>query len=141
MSVVNDRSAGRSRLQTSWDIAIDDFIDGIPEQESSTMKEITRSLADSLVARSPVDTGRFRSSWQCGINGSTSDDVEFSKDGGEAVTARVAEALSGLKEGDSVSLFSNCPYAARLEYGHSGQAPQGFCLQAIEDVKRKFKKN
>lgn len=66
-----------------------------------------------VVTRSPVDTGLFKGSW--GIQEGTPYNVQPSG---------LDTALRWNGDG-SVFIANNLPYAVPLEYGHSGQAPNG----------------
>jgi hypothetical protein len=88
-------------------------------------RKICLDLLSSLIKKSPVDTGRFRGNWQVGymrINGAT--DSPDDKNGGAAI-GRGLSVLSSISVGGVVYLTNSLPYAIRLEYGWSKQAPNG----------------
>ncbi len=88
-------------------------------------------LQSSMVEKSPVDTGRFRGNWNCGIGAvdvGTTDSVDPS---GGVVMGRTVTALNKWKLGDTIFLTNSLPYARPLEYGHSKQAPQGMVRLTI----------
>lgn len=73
--------------------------------------------------------GRFRGNWQIGINvlpkGETG---RIDKNGADTIAAgeQALEAItSGKRFVNSIYWANNVPYALRLEYGHSKQAPNG----------------
>ena len=81
-------------------------------------------IANELIERSPVNTGRFRANWMSGygaVNYTTTADTD--KDGTET-SGRIA---SGLMQWDGATLYvtNSLPYAQRLEDGWSKQAPGG----------------
>lgn len=81
-------------------------------------------VAQGTVLGSPVDTGRFRANWQFGrvLPQGTLDQVDKS---GAAAIARMAGQVTSVKAGGEVWIVNNLPYAGRLEYGYSQQAPSG----------------
>jgi hypothetical protein len=87
--------------------------------------KICLDLFRSLVMKSPVDTGRFRGNWQIGVGAVNLDmSSEVDKAGGR-VLANGTMTLLSVKAGGIIYLTNSLPYAIRLEYGSSQQAPQG----------------
>lgn len=86
-----------------------------------TIRDVVLEVGARIVARSPVDTGRFRSNWFVSRGGPMS-----------GVTERNAGVLNGTEQvpsrgvaGAVYYIQNNLPYAWRLEMGHSDQAPMG----------------
>lgn len=81
-------------------------------------------VAQGTVMGSPVDTGRFRANWQFGkvLPQGTLDQVDKT---GAATIARMAGQVTSVKAGGEVWIVNNLPYAGKLEYGYSLQAPNG----------------
>jgi len=82
-------------------------------------------LQTSMVQLSPVDTGRFRNNWNCGIGVVVQTTTETTDREGTGALGRTAEALGSWKPGQTIYLTNSLPYAKPLEYGHSSQAPSG----------------
>lgn len=103
-----------------------------------------------VLLRSPVDTGRFRSSWRVAVNG-LDDSVaeELPKDTASAAgvsqgsdptpteIARGNDILSA-RFGDTINITNNLPYAVPIEEGHSGQAPQGVLRLSFDELVAEF---
>ena len=95
----------------------------------TTRRGVCIQLFSDVVALSPVDEGRFRGNWQTSvaspISGTTDrlDRASYGSPPGSDVKAEINNNLGQL--GDVVYFTNNLPYALRLEYGHSGQAPAG----------------
>ena len=93
------------------------------------------NLLAQMVATSPVDTGRFKSNWQTGVGslnadtGSTTDSV-----------GRFDSVIGGWTAGQSIWLTNSLPYAYRLEYGWSKQAPGGMVRIALADFQQSIRK-
>ena len=88
------------------------------------VRKATLDIHSSVVDMSPVDTGRFKGNWNIAY-GSPDLTVTTNLDpsGSDAKSKALAAAAS--YNGQSVYITNNLPYAIPLEYGHSGQAPQG----------------
>ena len=100
------------------------------------MEQLLRSVVSDVDTRckleSPVDTGRFRMSWQVGENAAP---------GGQAPEGNYPNmpALTRLnydKEtlGNVYSVHNNLPYAEPLANGTSGQAPAGWVQLIAKDA-------
>lgn len=88
----------------------------------------------SLVLKSPVDTGRFRANWVMGVGAvDRSTSVATSKDGSAAI-ARIAEQMQTQEEGTVFYITNSLPYARPLEYGHSKQAPNGMVRLTVVEL-------
>lgn len=91
-------------------------------------KKVSLEAFRDVILMSPVDTGRFRGNWQCAVGPGASfvpDTGKLDPNGATAL-AGVQMKVEGLKLEDSaIWLVNNLPYARRLEYGWSKQAPGG----------------
>lgn len=90
------------------------------------------TVGNDMAPGTPVATGFARNSWAVGLNGEPAfpqppEKPKALKDAAVAVTApeAMATALLGAKAGDIIYIVSNCVYMEALEFGHSGQAPNG----------------
>lgn len=78
--------------------------------------------------------GRLRGSWQASIGApSTSEPSRIDPSGGDTIAAAAA-ALASFQAGPSIYLTSNVPYASRIEYGWSKQAPNGMVRVSVAEV-------
>lgn len=94
-------------------------------------------LQASMIAKSPVDTGRFKSNWQCGLGGINPDTTATA---GSDALGRTEVVLQAYKPGQSIWLTNNLPYAKRLENGWSQQAPSGMVRLTVQDFKYAVKR-
>lgn len=89
-------------------------------------------VGGSIIAKSPVDTGRFRANWMSaygGIDSGTTDTVSTS--GAESI-GRLDAKLNGLAAGQVFYFTNSLPYAQRLEYdAWSQQAPAGMVRLSV----------
>tara|TARA_R110002096_G_scaffold379758_2_gene573754 strand:- start:4227 stop:4613 length:387 start_codon:yes stop_codon:yes gene_type:complete len=83
-----------------------------------------KSIAKDTVAGSPIDTGRFKSNWNASL-GSPDLAIDKTEGGGFIPVA------NKLRIGDIFYFVNNLPYALRLEFGYSDQAPSGMVRLAI----------
>lgn len=103
------------------------------EQQLEKLLRVAVLETDSrLKQASPVDTGRFRASWQVGEN---------SADGGEKPEGSYSStpAIDRIgyqqeKLGNVYSVHNNLPYAEPLANGSSKQAPAGWVQGIAKDI-------
>ena len=89
----------------------------------ATVLETDRRLKE----RSPVDTGRFRFSWQIGENSSSGTPAPPGQYRGTAAPPLAINYQAGQERlGNVYSVHNNLPYAEPLAQGHSQQAPAGW---------------
>lgn len=113
-------------------------------------KRLTLEAFTRVVARSPVDTGRFRGNWQVGVgtrpDGIVATATSPGRQPGDAVrepipasgaeTGEALAAVAALNERiDKTYVVNNLPYAEALENGHSGQAPTGMVAVTVEELR------
>lgn len=124
-------------------------IEAAKGQQEVAIKKIVIDFFSDVIAKSPVDTGRFRGNWQCGINSrptgtvSDVDKTPAGSAGGNTVTQMAVKVLTanGVKE---FWLVNNLPYAGVLEYGRangqpgSQQAPAGMVRISLAAFNAKY---
>lgn len=82
-------------------------------------------LFRGVIQTSPVDTGRFRANWQVsGSSPATGTKDSFDKSGNNTAM-EMSTYVNGEKVNLEFTLANNLPYAYKLEFGYSTQAPQG----------------
>ncbi len=91
-------------------------------------------LFGSLVMKSPVDTGRFRSNWQVGDR-----QINVATDSRGSI-ANAAAVLDSMRLGAVIFLTNSLPYAYRLEHGWSKQAPQGMVKLTVVEYRQHIAK-
>lgn len=90
-------------------------------------RKITLEAFSEVILMSPVDTGRFRGNWQCAIGQMPIGEAPFGIEdpSGSIAIALVEELVEKIENFEAIWLVNNLPYARRLEYGWSDQAPGG----------------
>ena len=103
---------------------IGDYMEGQIEQ----LLRVTVLETDSKLKKgSPVDTGRFRVSWQVGENSNNSTPAPPGDYKGTAVPLKGLNYTAGQEKlGNYYSIHNNLPYAEPLANGHSPQADAGW---------------
>ena len=112
----------------------------IAERNKTKMVKVMQNslmrLGGNIVAKSPVDTGRFKNNWMAAYGApDTSTTSNVAKTGfGEgrgAVIGRLKEKINVLDTGQYFFFTNSLPYAERLEYGWSEQSPAGMVRSSI----------
>lgn len=109
------------------------LLDRVGNKAEMVTRKVMLDVYASMVGKSPVDTGRFRGNWQVGFGGiNTSTDSPEDKEGSGAIAAAQGQIMQA-KLGGVIYLTNSLPYARRLEYGWSQQAPQGMVRLTIAE--------
>lgn len=95
-------------------------------------------LTSRIIKRSPVDTGRFRNNWQATVNSPASGLKTGVDKTGEGAVAEARTAVNRLEMGQDFYLSNNLPYAQRLEFGWSQQAPNGMLRLSIAELQARM---
>lgn len=103
------------------------------DQVETVVRKTAFELQASMIEKSPVDTGRFKSNWQVGISAIN---ANTSSAAGSDALGRVMTALEGHKPGNAIWLTNSLPYAKRLENGWSQQAPSGMVRLTLQDFRQ-----
>jgi len=93
-------------------------------------------IGGAIVAKSPVDSGRFKNNWMSAYGApdeSTTNSFAKTKlgEGRGAVVGRLKAKLDLLDTGQFFYFTNSLPYAERLEYGWSQQAPSGMVRLSV----------
>lgn len=100
------------------------------------VRKTALELQKSMIQMSPVDTGRFKGNWQCGIGAINATNTDAAN---SDALGRTGAVLEGWKAGQTIWLTNSMVYANRLEYGWSKQAPGGVVRLTVQDFSAKVK--
>lgn len=101
------------------------FCDRAKKDPEIVMRAVAIKLFSAIIKSSPVDTGRFRMNWQTsGATPKIGTVAGFDKSGSTAISS-AQTFISNTQVWQEFTLTNNLPYAQRLEYGYSKQAPTG----------------
>lgn len=108
-------------------------------ETETVIKRVMLETFQRVILKSPVDTGRFRANWQTGF-GSYSQTVTDGTDASGTGTIRATVAsVSEMKiDGTTIYLTNSLPYAVRLEYGYSQQAPVGMVRTTLAEITSQY---
>jgi hypothetical protein len=101
-----------------------------------TLLRVTVLETDArLKQQSPVDTGRFRVSWQIGQNAADSASASKGSYGAGITPPKGSNYQPGQEKlGNYYSVHNNLPYAEPLAQGHSPQAPAGWVDRTAREM-------
>ena len=122
----------------TWNNQPSNFTLQLLSEADDLTKKITGDMLQQVVTRSPVDTGAYRSNHRVSIgNVDTSYDASDTSNGAISKGIRTIQAGCGL--GKVVHISNSLPYAAKIEFGHSMQAPNGVYALSFMNVVNKYK--
>lgn len=105
-------------------------IDKTKNKLDTFVKNLAVDIDQSLVLKSPVDTGRFKGNWVLGngsVNASTLETTSPANNEAEINSLNI--------NGQIIYITNSLPYAYRLEYeSWSNQAPSGFVRITMAEV-------
>ena len=117
---------------TTFALDLSKAIEKAKGQTEAVIKKAAFSVFQSVIQKSPVDTGRFRANWNISVGNPDLSTSEATDKTGSASIGKVASGIAQYKLADgSIFLTNNLPYAMRLEDGYSGQAPNGMVRLSI----------
>lgn len=110
---------------SKFTLDIQAFVAKAKKNPETVMRQVSLKLFSAIIKASPVDTGRFRGNWQTtGVTPATGLIAGVDPTGNKAVNS-AATFITNAPGWDTFTLTNNLPYAERLEYGWSKQAPVG----------------
>lgn len=117
-------------------IRVADIGDYASQQMEKLLRVAVFETDARLKAASPVDTGRFRASWQIGENATAPAPDYEGNEGGRNANISPPVRINYQREqlGNVYSVHNNLPYAEPLANGHSKQAPAGWVQGTAKDI-------
>jgi len=109
-----------------------DFEGMITKDLQTNVKSLATKVYNKIVARTPVDTGQARASWNMSKN-----NPDFSTvDTGRGLPAPEAPKITFAGgEYPLIHISNGKPYIWRLENGWSGQAPAGMVQVTLDELR------
>lgn len=109
----------------SFSLDVSAFVEKAKKNPETVIRAVSIRLFSAIIKASPVDTGRFRANWMTSAAApATGISSAVDKSGNTAVQEATNYILNSTTT-NTFTLTNNLPYAERLEYGYSQQAPQG----------------
>jgi len=113
-------------------------IEGFAKFPEQVVRGTVLSMGSKIIERSPVGNpstwkkpkkgyvgGRFRNNWQFSINSPAAGTNQGVDPNGAKANAELKNLANSFDMGQTFYMTNNLPYAVRLEFGWSKQAPQG----------------
>jgi hypothetical protein len=113
-------------------IRVGDIGDYASQQMEKLLRVAVLETDSRLKQASPVDTGRFRVSWQVGENAAPGGEKPAGTYSGTPQIDRIGYREEKL--GNVYSVHNNLPYAEKLANGSSKQAPAGWVQGIAKDI-------
>lgn len=105
-------------------------------------KRSVRKLPKGAAIRAPkgYTGGRFRGNWQVGFDRSPQGETGRTDKAGAETMAAGAAVLAQFKAANNSVIYfvNNVPYAVRLEFGYSKQAPRGMVRITAQEFQKLF---
>lgn len=118
----------------SFSLDIKNFAEKTQQDAHKVKRSVAVTLADLIITRTPVDTGRLRGNWQASISAPAKGELDTTDQQSDK-TLRAAITAFAPETDDSYFLANNLPYAQPIEYGWSKQkAPEGMVRVSIKEV-------
>ena len=116
-----------------FSLDISAWVEKAGDRADLVVRKTSLDLFSKVVLKSPVDTGRFRANWMAGVDSIPTGTTPQTDASGSGAIARMTATVTGARAGDRIYLANNLPYATRLEFGHSKQAPAGMVRTTIDE--------
>jgi hypothetical protein len=116
------------------EIRLDQIGDYVQDRMEQLLRVTVLETDSRLKQASPVDTGRFRVSWQVGENAAPGGQKPEGSYTGTPALDRIGYSQERI--GNVYSVHNNLPYAERLAQGWSGKAPAGWVQGVAKDMQQ-----
>lgn len=122
------------------------YLKVVDKEGTKGIRSVSLQALKMVMKKSPVDKGTFRGNWNVGIN-KIDDSYDYDAGGNTAKYSvdqntfnRGGVIIGGVKIGDGINISNALPYANRLEFGYSDQAPSGMIRTTEHELKLWLKK-
>lgn len=109
----------------SFALDVSKFVEKAKKNPEKVMRQVSIKLFSAIIKASPVDTGRFRMNWMASGGTPATGTTAATDKSGNIATGNATSFVLKATDWREFTLTNNLPYAQRLEYGWSQQAPQG----------------
>lgn len=143
-----------------FSVQVRKFVEAAKADSDLVVRKVCFDMGAKVIMRSPVDTGRFATNWQFGVNVIPVGIKRTGSDAGQkgvlrgraaqkvniagvrkAAVNELTKKTESARAGTVCYFVNNLPYAARLEYeSWSKQAPAGMVGITVEEFDTFFKK-
>ena len=109
----------------SFALDVSKFVEKAKKNPEKVMRQVSIKLFSAIIKASPVDTGRFRMNWMASSGTPAPGITDATDKSGNKATGNATSFVLNASDWREFTLTNNLPYAQRLEYGWSQQAPAG----------------
>lgn len=109
----------------SFALDVSKFVEKAKKNPEKVMRQVSIKLFSAIIKASPVDTGRFRMNWMASGGTPAFGVTDATDKSGNAAIGNATSFVLNATDWRDFTLTNNLPYAQRLEYGWSQQAPAG----------------
>lgn len=109
----------------SFTVDLTRFIEKTKGNADKVVRETTIMLAQSVVVKTPVDTGRARGNWVFGAGSPDISTTENTDKSGAKTISKMVGQIGRTGAGGVTYITNSLPYIERLENGWSDKAPNG----------------
>jgi hypothetical protein len=109
----------------SFALDVSKFVEKAKKSPETVMRQVSIKLFSAIIKASPVDTGRFRMNWMASGGNPASGVTDATDKSGNIAIGNATSFVLKATDWHEFTLTNNLPYAQRLEYGWSQQAPAG----------------
>lgn len=109
----------------SFALDVSKFVEKAKKNPEKVIRQVSIKLFSAIINASPVDTGRFRMNWMASGGTPAFGTTDATDKSGNKATGNATSFVLNASDWREFTLTNNLPYAQRLEYGWSQQAPAG----------------
>lgn len=109
----------------SFALDVSKFVEKAKKNPEKVMRQVSIKLFSAIIKASPVDTGRFRMNWMASGGTPAFGVTDATDKSGNIAIGNATSFVLKAADWREFTLTNNLPYAQRLEYGWSQQAPAG----------------
>lgn len=121
-------------MKMAFDFDISKFRSQLGEAVQKKAERITQQIVNGVIARSPVDSGAFRQSWNVSEGRPIYIQVGRGRGNGSPLPApRIT--VTATTQFPVFYITNGQPYAEELENGSSGQAPAGMVRVTLASIR------
>lgn len=121
-------------MPESFSTQLEGLLNRTRQRMESAVKEIASELGETVVNRTPVDTGFLKGSWFASLN---NPNVTFSgveDKSGTGSISRIDGTIQAYELGDIIYIVNSTSYGKFVEYGTSKMAPRSFVRSTVADA-------
>lgn len=109
----------------SFALDVSRFVEKAKKNPEKVTRQVSIKLFSAIIKASPVDKGRFRMNWMASDGTPASGITDATDKSGNIAIGNATSFVLKATDWHEFTLTNNLPYAQRLEYGWSQQAPAG----------------